>query len=327
MTTTSRTLTDITWSEEPVLFVTWQTSDVCNFRCSYCNEGNWGGKQPNTDIALYQDNMELLLKRMKPLGYSKIKLFLSGGEPTHWQGLLPMLQWFHAQAGWRVTAAVNTNLSRPTVWWERFCHNFDDVVASYHPEWVKHDLFMENALYLSTRVNYLAVRMMMSEEHWDSQMARADEIFAALPNVVMEYVPILGEMTTNALPYIYRDQRKSDWLAKNNLRTKNTEPKPRNRVGGTHTMEIWSDGTTQPVNSNRLAAERHNFFSGWDCDVGSSINIGINGNITLASCGQSGVVGNINVPLEIDQLPTSMTCAKHHCHCGTDICIPKRAPR
>jgi organic radical activating enzyme len=317
-------LQQIAWSEDPVLFITWQTSDVCNYRCSYCNPGNWGGNQPNEDLVVYQRNLEGILDQMWSKGYRKIKLFLSGGEPTHWQGMLPMLQWFRGLSDWRTTVAVNTNLSKPTVWWERFYHHFDDVVASYHPEWVKHDVFMANAQLLSTNVNYLAVRMMMAEAHWDSQLTRADEIFAALPNVTLEYVPILGEMSIAATPYVYTDKRKEDWLARSNLRIKHTADKPRNRVGGTHTMEIWADGTTRPVNSNRLAAERANFFAGWQCDIGSSINIAINGDITLASCGQSGVIGNIGTEVAATALPSSIVCAKHHCHCGTDICIPKR---
>ena len=319
-------LQQIAWSEDPVLFITWQTSDVCNYRCGYCNQGNWGGDQPNEAVHIYQHNLSLLLDKMKHQGYSRIKLFLSGGEPTHWQGMIPMLQWFRSLSGWAVTVAVNTNLSRPTVWWERFYHHFDDVVASYHPEWVKHELFLTNAQYLSTRVNYLAVRMMMAENHWQDQIRSADEIYDALPNVYLEYVPILGEMSTSAVPYVYEDAGKAAWLQQHNLRVKDTEPKPRNRVGGTATIERWSDGTAQPVNSNRLAAESHNFFEGWQCDIGSSINIAINGDITLASCGQSGVIGNINSEISMDDLPASITCAKHHCHCGTDICIPKRAP-
>jgi len=322
--TTGAQLDRIDWSGEPVLFITWQTSDVCNHRCGYCNPGNYGGTQPNTDIKAYQRNMATMLAAMRDRGFKRIKLFLSGGEPTHWQGLIPMLDWFKFSSDYDVTVAINTNLSRPTVWWERFHSYFDDVVASYHPEWVKHEQFMANAKYLETRVNYLAIRMMMAEDHWDSQMARADEIFDAMGNVHMEYVPILAEMSTAAQPYDYSDKNKIDWLMNNNLRIKQTLTKPKNRVGSTATMEHWSDGTVQPVNSNRLAAERVNFFEGWQCDLGTSINIGINGDITLGSCGVSGVIGNISGQLNLDSLPVTVTCSKHHCHCGTDICIPKR---
>lgn len=319
-------LTAIEWSDNPVLFITWQVSDVCNYRCDYCNEGNWGGAQPNTQVEVYQQNLELILAKMAMQGYRKIKLFLSGGEPTHWQGLIPMLDWFNHRPGWAVTTAVNTNLSRPLVWWEHYYHKFDDVVASYHPGWAKHDNFLNVARFLQTRVNYLAVRMMMSEDHWDAQLKRADEIYGSLDNVFLEYVPILAEMSRTTEPYNYQDQHKVAWLQQNNLRIKQNATKPNNRVGGTGTLERYSDGTVQPVNSNRIAAEKHNFFQGWQCDIGSSINIATNGDITLASCGISGVIGNINSSINLDNMPTTITCSKYHCHCGTDICIPKRAP-
>ena len=314
----------IEYEEEPVLFITWQTSNVCNFRCSYCNEGNWGGTHPNDQIDHYQKNLGNLLQGMGAQGYRKIKLFLSGGEPTHWQGLIPMLRWFNGLSGWQTTVAINTNLSRPTVWWEKFYHHFDDVVASYHPEWVKDDLFLANAQFLSTRVNYLAVRMMMMEEHWAAQISKANQLYDAIPNLYMEYVPLLAEMSTAAAPYTYRDKSKERWLQKNNLRVKQTSEKPRNRVGGTATYEHWSDGSMRPVNSNRLAAEGANFFKGWQCDLGSSINIAINGDVTLGSCGVSGVICNIIQDIVIDQSLVTYVCTKHHCHCGTDICIPKR---
>ena len=317
-------LDSISWAGEPVLFITWQVSDVCNHRCSYCNEGNWAGNQPNTDIGAYLHTLEGILDRMSAQGYSRIKLFLSGGEPTHWQGLLPLMRWINHRKGWAVTTAVNTNLSRPTVWWERYHGHFDDVVASYHPEWVKHDSFVNTAQLLSTRVNYLAVRMLMTEQHWDDQLKRADEILDALPNVYLEYVPILESMSPSTAPYSYKDRSKVAWLQRQSLRIKETASKPRNRVGDTHTMETWSDGTVRPVNSNRITAMGANFFSGWQCDIGCSINIAINGDITLATCGQSGVIGNIATGITDDGLPASIICAKDHCHCGTDICIPKR---
>ena len=36
--------------ENKYINVTWQVNDWCNFRCSYCNEGNWGGNNLNKDI-------------------------------------------------------------------------------------------------------------------------------------------------------------------------------------------------------------------------------------------------------------------------------------
>ena len=30
----------------PYANITWQVSDFCNFKCKYCNPGNWAGNNP-----------------------------------------------------------------------------------------------------------------------------------------------------------------------------------------------------------------------------------------------------------------------------------------
>ena len=32
---------------EPYLAITWQVNNFCNYQCSYCNPGNWGGTDRN----------------------------------------------------------------------------------------------------------------------------------------------------------------------------------------------------------------------------------------------------------------------------------------
>lgn len=320
----SKRLVAIEPDDGKTLYVTWQTSDTCNYRCSYCNEGNWGGRQPNIDLTGYQATIGPLIVHQLSRGYDRVKLFLSGGEPTHWPILRDICHWFDDITAMKTTKAINTNLSRPLSWWEQHHTLFDDVVASYHPGWAKHDRFMENIIYLQDKVNYLAVRIMMAEESWDEMLCIADQIWDALDNVWLEYVPILDEMSPSTKPYAYRDDAKQQWFKHTSTRCKQLRAKPNNRVGNTVTMERYADGTLQSVNSNRLIADGLNFFRGWQCDVGSSINIGINGDVTFATCGQGATIGNINRHEMNWEDFTSIVCDKSHCHCGTDICIPKR---
>ena len=57
--------------------------------------------------------------------------------------------------------------------------------------------------------------------------------------------------------------------------------------------------------------------------IGDSIFISPTGQITLASCGVSGPVGHIMKDIRYVE-PRTVICNKTHCHCGTDIIIPKR---
>ena len=315
----------IEWSQGKTLHITWQTSDVCNHRCSYCNPGNWSGNHPNNDAKLYLSNLRRILDHYQDLGYHKVKLFLSGGEPTTWQPLEEVISTLHDWLPGALTVAVNTNLSRPVSWWQSRYQWFDDVVASYHPEWVKHERFIQTASYLQTRINYLAVRMLMLESHWDMMVQRSGEIYDALHNVHLEHVPILDELSPGAPPYRYSDPSHEQWLREHAFMVKSTAPRPRNRVGDTTTMEVYADGHKQRINSNRLATQRLNRFNGWICDVGCSINISTSGAITAATCGQGAHLGWIHGAVDLAEVSESVTCASAHCQCGTDICIPKRS--
>ena len=151
---------------EPYLAVTWQVNNFCNFRCSYCNEGNWSGKNRNEeDHALYINNLKLIVDRYRELGYKHFKFFFSGGEPTAWKNLLPICNWLKEYVP-TAQLAVNTNLSRPLAWWEKHYALFDDVVASFHVEFADKEKYKEVSHFLCDKINYLSNKMLMHEERF-----------------------------------------------------------------------------------------------------------------------------------------------------------------
>jgi hypothetical protein len=98
-------------------------------------------------------------------------------------------------------------------------------------------------------------------------------------------------------------------------------PKPDKR-GETVSYNRYDDDTTSFCNANELIVNGQNFFSGWKCSVGDCIFINPVGDVSLASCGQTGIVGHILE--DISQVgPKVITCYKEMCMCGTDIIIPK----
>ena len=100
--------------------------------------------------------------------------------------------------------AVNTNLSSKLKWWEKNVHYFDDVVASYHPEFVDSDHYLNIYRFLSDKVNYLCGRMMMHEPTWDQVIAFSDRIKQEMKddNWRIEYVPIFEELSHLSLIHI-----------------------------------------------------------------------------------------------------------------------------
>jgi organic radical activating enzyme len=307
---------------EPYLAVTWQVNNFCNFRCSYCNPGNWAGANPNNgNLDLYIQNLETIINKYKAVGYRNFKFFFSGGEPTAWRNFIPICEWLYKELP-RATLAVNTNLSRPLDWWQKYHYLFDDVVASFHVEFTKKERYEENSIFLCEKVNYLSTKMLLHEERFWEVVEFGNHLKTVMPNYFLEWTPLFDEMTVNAGPWQYTDPKKEEFIRNCTTEMHLSKPKPMKRTTRTVSYNRYEDGATEVCNSNEVIVAGNNFFTGWKCDVGDSIFINPVGEISLASCGQGGTVGHI-----LDDVssvgPKQITCFKEHCHCGTDIIIPK----
>lgn len=307
---------------QPYLAVTWQVNNFCNYKCSYCNPGNWGGSHRNEEnLDVYLKNLETIIERYKKVGYKNFKFFFSGGEPTAWKNFIPICEWIY-DALPRATLAVNTNLSRPLAWWEKHYHLFDDVVASFHIEFADKKRYEENSIFLCDKVNYLSTKMLMHEERFWEVVEYGNYLKTVMPNYFLEWTPLFDEMSANTGPWHYKDPAKEQWLREHTTEMQQMKRKPTKRTTLTVSYNKYDDGSTEVCNSNEVIVAGNNFFSGWNCNVGDCIFINPVGEMSLASCGMGGYVGHILT--DINRVgPKQIVCEKEHCHCGTDIIIPK----
>jgi organic radical activating enzyme len=308
-------------AKEPYLAVTWQVNNFCNFKCSYCNPGNWGGANRNRgNLDLYLANLQTIIDRYRALDYKHFKFFFSGGEPTAWENFIPIVEWIRETLPDSVIA-VNTNLSRPLAWWKKHYHLFDDVVASFHVEFADKAQYEENSIFLCDKVNYLSTKMLMHEERFWEVVDFGNHLKTTMPNYFLEWTPLFDEMSVNTGPWKYADQAKTDFFKEHNVEMQFTLPKPDGKPS-CGSFNKYADGSSAPTNSNDIIVNGQNFFSGWQCEVGDAIFINPMGEISLASCGQGDNSGHILHDIN-KVAPRSIVCGKTHCHCGTDIIIPK----
>lgn len=305
--------------------VVWQVSDVCNYRCSYCNPGNWGGAHPNREAEKYIGVLEKILDHYLDRGCRSFKFFFSGGEPTVWPPLVPVIEFIRSKVE-RPLIAVNTNMSRPLAWWKEHSHLFQDIVASFHVESANRERYLECVEYLQYRVGYLACRLLMHDERFQEVADFADVLRAHLKNCVLEYAPLFAHLSPHSEMHHYQEAWKREYLEKYQYERKSEAPFCLlDAARPAYCMELTSDGQQHGLNSNRLVAEGRNHFSGWKCWIDDSIFITPNGDIRTASCSQGAIIGNINegrVRLGGDPV----TCRAARCNCGTDINIPKLHP-
>lgn len=304
--------------------IVWQVNDWCNYRCSYCNDWNWAGRNKNDKkINLIVNTLENIINFYKKNGYRYFKLYLSGGEPTFWDGLIPVVEKFRELATWPGSCVgINTNFSRSTTWWEENHHLFEDVVASYHAEWTKEEKYLNSFKFLQTKKNYLCSRIMMHHQLFQQCINFGERIKKECQNYIIEYAPVYDELRPTTDPYNYNEKWQMDFFKNNSTVYKQTVPIKKNPNYAWAKIE-FIDGTTSPINTNALITERKNFFKGWTCNIHESLHIHPNGKIQAASCGVGPVLGNIVLGEFNSHLVEGVICPKTHCHCAADFNITK----
>lgn len=312
---------------EPYVNFTWQVNDFCNFKCKYCNPGNWAGQGPKhdtpEDFKRITDNLEKIITHFEARGVKGYKFFFSGGEPTVWEHLIPLIEWLKQRID-DPQIAINTNLSRSTKWWQDHYHLFHDVVASYHIDFANSERYLTNLEFLQDKVNYLCSRMMMQEDRFDEVAEFGERVKSTLKNYNLEWVPLFKTIATDVEPWDYSEPRMHEFFKTHTFESKTTIHKPAGSKWQCASEEVYDDGTVMPLNGNRLVAERRNFFSKWTCNVDESLFINSAGHATAASCGQGPQLGNIYEEIVLPTEP--VVCRKLQCTCGTDIIITKKAP-
>lgn len=306
---------------DPYVNVTWQVSDFCNYKCTYCNPGNWRGDNKRDDgYDKIIENMEYIIDHYEIRGYTGFKFFFSGGEPTVWPHLIPFINWLKQRLD-DPHIAINTNLSRSTAWWQEHYHLFHDIVASYHIDFANTERYMDNIVFLQDKVNYLCTRMMMQEDRFDEVIEFGNKVRSTLQNYNIEWVPLFDDISTDVGPWKYGEERMYEFFKTHTFESQQLLPKPPGSKWNTSSKEVYRSGLEQPLNGNRLVAERKNFFYGWQCFVDEALFINAQGNITAASCGQGPQLGNIYE--SVVPLSDPVKCKKLQCTCGTDILISK----
>lgn len=322
---TEKKLVAIWPAQEKFVNFTWQVSDVCNYKCSYCNPGNYGAKNRNLDTQQYIKSLDQLIDHFLSENYVDFKFFFSGGEPTLWPPLLDICKHIKSRIP-NATLAVNSNLSRPLSWWKEHHHYFDDVVASFHIEGCNQKNYLENVKFLQYKLNYLACRILLHDERFQEVVAFAEQLKKELKNCVIEYAALFEELKPQSGMYYYEDEWKREFIKNNSYIHKRevdfTYLKKNNQA---YCYEIYNDGTKDGLNATRVISSGNNNFKNWKCWINDSIFIGPAGDIQLASCKLAKKIGNIHSDkISISGKP--VICSVNSCGCGTDINIRKVSP-
>lgn len=313
----------------PYFQILWNVSDVCNYKCTYCDEHSNGGKNPNLSTINTGKILEEIFQHFHSNGIRAVKVFFTGGEPSYWpllpdicQTLLDLSQKYQMQQ----SIGMNTNLSRPLSWWEKNINYFKDISASFHVEFADPIKFLEKIKFLERRSN-LIVRMMMQKDNFQKIKETGLTFESEISNCTIEYAHILDNLGSGGGRISPLEEADEIWMSnKKTFSTHNKDYDLRKINHSLFTNMISKNGKSQSIDINKIISTRSNNFQGWECDISKCIEIHHSGSIRLATgtCGALPPIGNMQTGHISFPKSLAISCPKSHCHCGIDITIPKR---
>ena len=288
-------------SKKDWFLVTWDLTDKCNYRCSYCPEYLNNGTVGHPDF----ETTKQFVDRLKELLPNKTICYrFSGGEPTTWKHFIDLVKYIKSKNDY---VSFLSNGSRKVSYYNEISDYTDGMILSYHPEYSDVNHFIEISKVMKSPV---AVNLMLLPENFKQTCDLAEHLYnntnlAIWPKIVLDKVHMSNQVisyTSEQLDYI------KDWPYFRKLDDSKI-----------HRGELLLDGTI--VSANDLILKGLNKHNGWTCYSGiDQINVSISGEIYRADCQVGGSLGTI----KDFTLPTEpQICTKSECTCLSDIYIRK----
>jgi organic radical activating enzyme len=309
------------------LHICWMLHDLCNYRCSYCDEANWGG---NLRGFKFDDAVIFLVRLFNRYRKPRYHVSFTGGEPTLWPDFPRLCRFLHDHG---CNIGLTTNASRPATYWQPLGELLTWVCLSYHAEFAKDSEFLRviEALAPRTRV---AVRLMMhrDREMWMRSVAFGEKIKALSPEIPLfvEYVPLDDDFAGKKKPLVYDDWQLEFFRQNNHFTQGSPPPEVAERLSKHRDVwdfdVIYSDGTREACRPNKLVAGDQANFRGWTCKVENELLfIDAAGDVFSSCCKIGGKLGTVEKGFTREP-QAEYVCDRDYCSCGTDILVSKWAP-
>lgn len=312
--------------KEKYLYIYWQLTDLCNYRCNYCNpslhlgkvaKGIRPGSPTNEEILLFLDKLENIY--LKNFDY-KLYCNLSGGEPT----LHPLFPTVLERLKKYQIISVTTNCSRGISWWKNLSVLPYEVQISLHPEFTKIDKINEVASFLSENNVNLFFNLMCDPGHWDQTLELYEKLDTSFKNKVVPKV--LNRMDTprdNRPPWDYTEKQQ-EWMK--NLQTFYLSNRHIKFSPFSLRSDIHYDDGSQEIyeNVSQLTIKKLNMHYNWKCSAGTrAINIDFDGKVYAGICKEK-FLGRLT---DFKLLDDYVTCSKIYCICPGDMRLEKYDPK
>lgn len=307
-----------------VLRIEYMLGNTCNQKCNYCFPGSNEGDQPWPDLETVKKNLSHLLDHYKKAGKEIFNIFFVGGEPTLWEGFLPLCEYLKSK--YKCILEISTNGTRGIIWWTKAGRVLDHVNISVHHEYAKSHKIKTLADFLYELGVFVNVDVLMDPAAFDKCTKLLEDIIDSKNSwpILAKVVHYNGKSRYSADQQKYFDDPikrypDTEWF-------NSTIKKPRTEVYITDTSgSVITNNSDSYLTLNNL-----NYFKGWKCNLGVDLlKIFPDGRIT-GNCQQKlfGLDKHANLynnNFEQDFHPdlAPVICTKDICGCNGEIILKK----
>lgn len=312
-------------------------TNVCNYSCHYCHPGlNEGDKRFPSNYDLFVKNVDHLLTVYKQhFNKKRIKIELSGGEPTLWPNIGNFAKHLKNNHPEIICISITTNASRTIRWWKENAKHFDEVHISLHSEGnPQHIIDVADHVYNNTE-SHVAVNVILDPTNWE-QCIKYLNIVVDHPTPWLVKSWLLVQGATVRSDYTKEQLVEFDNRVKKipteeyirRMENKGFISKP------SITKMIFDDNSIEDF--TKLTLKRmpgDNNYKGWSCNIGVDRMSLMFGNL-IASCGAN-YLFNLENPLSLydesfvndfkPEIIKPTICRELVCGgCTKDLRVPKK---
>jgi MoaA/NifB/PqqE/SkfB family radical SAM enzyme len=278
--------------------------NVCNYKCSYCNDYHRDG------TYRWSDNWEPYINLIDRLKERNRYLYIEvlGGEPTMWPKFQDFVDYISDD---RVFVEYATNASRTVRYWEQFKTQRAFVFLSWHHEFADDDHFVKVAEIMQHKAS-VSIPLMIVPENFE----RAKVLYDRLKTLDVECTPKFTRTSINGTSYFdYTDEQKQ-WIQTNHV----NRMKPFG-IDWEIPRNLHFDGKKMKF-MDVLSQGLHK-FKGYSCTAGiKRLMVEPNGNIKRCTKNVGGSLGNILTGQYV--LPDDpILCDYTACPCKLDAIVEK----
>jgi MoaA/NifB/PqqE/SkfB family radical SAM enzyme len=313
----------------------------CNYSCRYCPAYLNDGSKPRILIEEYIEFFKnLFIDNPQILNYEKKFISFTGGEPTIYEGIDSLIDFFKE---YNFNITLDTNGTAKIPFWEKNLSKINMTNLSVHVRYANFNHILEVVKLGIQKQSVVKVGILMDPEYWDRAM-EAVNFFKEQKVPIMEFKGLTfrldpSEAKNPSKAMSTEDQQKRyyyktyspeqlEWIKNNKYHT-TISLKEINPNYQTRNAEIvYDDNTKEKFLGQEIITKGLNEFDGYLCEAGkSNLSIKHNGDIKGAHCSAKANIkfGNIlkNKNLKIKLNNNPILCDHNKCSCVSDMRIKK----